>query len=43
MIYEEICIKHSERVSAAFVIQHEMRMRRIIWSCDLSDYHILTH
>jgi len=32
MIYEEICIKHSERVPAAFVIQHAMRMRRIIWS-----------
>jgi hypothetical protein len=30
-------------VSAAFVIQHAMRMRRIIWSYDLLDYHILTH
>jgi len=32
MIYEEICIKHSERVPAAFVIQHAMRMRHIVWS-----------
>jgi len=30
-VYEEICITHSDRVPAAFVIQHEMRMRRIIW------------
>jgi len=34
IIYEEICFKHSERVPAAFVIQHAMRMcmRRIIRS-----------